>query len=166
MITESSVRALLSQWWIHYDEAELEPLLAVLHPDFRIISRSDSGRAVNESAIASDVQGLDQVRDWWGHHRMDGPFPIRHHLTNFLVISADRTSVTFAGNTVHSKVDEQRGAQPLVSARIAGEATMFEGALRLRRLETVLDKTASRTFVEAVGDAGPTLSNDRLDTSR
>jgi hypothetical protein len=76
------------------------------------------------------------------------------------------SSATFAGNTVHSKIGEQRAAQLLVSARIAGEATIFEGGLRLRRLETVLDKTPSRSFVEAFGDAGPTLSNDRLDTSR
>lgn len=152
MIEVGAARALLSQWWITYDEAEFDQFESMLHPDVTFESRSDSGKAPNEAQLAGKAAGRAAVLAWQVDHRKAGPFPLRHQVTNFYLVTAGASEAEFRSTLLVSKVGES-GIVMMSSGLVSGVMRLDEGALKIARMQVVLDKTPSRPLRDVLADS-------------
>ena len=135
---------LLARWWCSYDAADFDDLTALLADGASFRCRTDTGTTDFEDFVRADLRGRDAVMAWQVEHRLDSPFPLRHHATNFhLTGEGADGSVTFRHYLTVAAVAN------LVPAPVPGGVVMgtlrrdAQGALRIAVLVVVLDTTDS-----------------------
>jgi hypothetical protein len=153
---EAEARALLSRWWIAYDEADFEAWPALVAAEITFSSRSDSGAAPNEAQLAGRAEGAQEFLAWQKQHRLLGPFPLRHQVTNFFLASEGGDGrVEYRSTLMVTKVGES-GIVLMSSGSVSGSVVLRDGSYRLAGLHVVLDKTPSRPLREILAERAGT----------
>lgn len=145
MIESAAVQDLVARWWCSYDEGRFDVLRSLLTDDARFVCRTDTGQADWEEFVRADVAGRDDVVAWQARHRLDSPYPLRHHGTNVHVLDRDGNEARFAS---YLHVTHMVGGQvaPLPGGTVAGRVRLADGELRICELEVVLDTVDSVRF--------------------
>jgi hypothetical protein len=139
------VQDLLARWWFSYDEGDFDVLASSLTEDARFTCRTDTGTTDFEEFVRADVPGRDEFMRWQAAHRLDSPYPLRHHGTNVHIVEQRGDEATFASYIhVTQVVDLQVTTLP---AGIVRGAVRREGdVLRICELDVVLDTMTSQPF--------------------
>jgi SnoaL-like domain len=145
VIEVAAVQELLGRWWWNYDEGDFALLRSVLAADVHFTCRTDTGATDFEEFVRADVRGRDEVMAWQSAHRLDSPYPLRHHGTNIHLVERGEHEASFASYIhVTHHVDGQ--CTNLSSAIVNGRVTFEDGELRISALEVVLDTMSSGLF--------------------
>src|SRR5438874_1543777 len=86
----------MAGWWFSYDEGHFDFLAAHLTDDAHFMCRTDTGMTDWEDFVRADVRGRDTFIEWQSQHRLDSPYPLRHHGTNVHVVEQRGDEATFA----------------------------------------------------------------------
>jgi hypothetical protein len=145
VIEPADLQDLLARWWFNYDEGNFDVLASLLTDDVHFTCRTDTGTTDFEAFVRADVRGRDAVMAWQTAHRLDSPYPLRHHGTNVHVVEQRDAEATFASYIhVTQVVDLQVVAVP--AGIVRGAVRREGGTLRLCALEVVLDTMTSQAF--------------------
>ncbi len=148
LIDAGSVAELLGRWWWNYDEGVFSVLDDLLTEDVHFTCRTDTGTTDFEEFVRADVRGRDDVMRWQRAHRLDSPYPLRHHGTNIHLVECSDVTARFASYIhVTHHVDGQ--CVNLSSAIVNGAVAIEDGVLRIAALEVVLDTMSSTLFRDA-----------------
>jgi hypothetical protein len=82
-VDPTAARQLLARWWCAYDAGRFDELRTLLTDDVHFACRTDTGTTSFEEFVRADSRGRDEVMHWQTEHRLDSPYPLRHHATNF-----------------------------------------------------------------------------------
>src|SRR5829696_4354834 len=120
------VQQLLGRWWYRYDEGDFDAMREMLTADTTVKVRTDSGTTDFEDFIRADVSGLDAVMAWYQEHRLDSPYPLRHHGTNIHLTGDGDGDVGFAS---YIYVNNVVGVMPghLSSGVVSGAVRIDDG---------------------------------------
>jgi hypothetical protein len=147
VIEPAAVQELLGRWWWNYDEGRFDVLAGLLADDAHFSCRTDTGATAFEDFVRCDVTGRDDVMAWQTQHRIDSPYPLRHHGSNVHIVGYGDDGATFASYIFVTQIVD--GAVSNLSTGIVnGAVRLQDGALRLTRLEVVLDTRQSVPFGE------------------
>jgi hypothetical protein len=145
VIEPAALQDLVARWWFNYDEGNFDVLAALLTDDARFRCRTDTGTTDFEEFVRADVSGRDEFLRWQAAHRLDSPYPLRHHGTNVHIVEQRGTEATFASYIhVTQVVDLQVTTVP--AGIVRGAVRDDDGALRICDLEVVLDTMTSQLF--------------------
>lgn len=146
----ASLSQLVARWWHAYDEGEFETMRSLLTDDIVVRVRTDSGQTEFEDFIRADVAGIDEAMAWFTDHRLDSPFPLRHHCSNLFIAGEEAGDVRFRAYLLVTNVV---GILPgsLSTGIVTGSARPDPGAelganlvaAKLASLEIRLDMTES-----------------------
>jgi hypothetical protein len=147
-MTEPAVlQDLVARWWFNYDEGNFGVLASLLTEDVHFSCRTDTGTTDFEEFVRADVRGRDDVMQWQSTHRLDSPYPLRHHGTNVHIVERSGAEASFASYIhVTQVVDLQVTTVP--AGIVRGAVRQEDGALRICELEVVLDTMTSQLFRE------------------
>lgn len=147
MIEPALLHELVARWWWSYDEGRFDVLASHLTDDAHFVCRTDTGDAEWEEFVRADVRGRDAFVEWQAQHRVESPYPLRHHGTNVHIVEQRDGEATFA-SYIH--VTHIVGGQvvALPGGIVNGTVRMVDGELRIGELEVVLDTIESRAFKE------------------
>jgi SnoaL-like domain len=147
MIEPGELQDLLARWWWNYDEGRFDVLAGCLTDDAHFTCRTDTGTTDWEEFVRADVRGRDAFLDWQAQHRLDSPYPLRHHGTNVHVVERDGDEATF---TSYLHVTQIVGGGPaaLPGGVVNGRVRRTEGGVRISAMEVVLDTMESAVFSE------------------
>jgi SnoaL-like domain len=81
-ITLSEVQEFVAGFWYHYDQGHFDQLAARIADEMDYRSRSDSGACPFEELLAAELHGGASTLAWLTQHRLENPYPLRHHATN------------------------------------------------------------------------------------
>jgi hypothetical protein len=144
----------LARWWCAYDAGRFDELEELLDQEVRFECRTDTGTTDFEDFVRAEGSGRERVLRWQIAHRLDSPYPLRHHATNFHLTTSEDDLVRFRHYLSVTQV------QGLVPTPVPGG--VVEGALRRRdggwtiaELIVVLDTMESRPLREARPDLVP-----------
>jgi hypothetical protein len=145
VIEPGLLQDLVAKWWFNYDEGNFDVLASLLTDDARFRCRTDTGTTDFEEFVRADASGRDDVMRWQAAHRLDSPYPLRHHGTNVHIVEQRGSEATFASYIhVTQVLDLQVVTLP---AGIVRGAVRDEGSvLRICELEVVLDTMTSQLF--------------------
>jgi hypothetical protein len=73
----------VARWWCAYDAGSFDELEELLDDDVHFQCRTDTGTTSFEEFVRAEATGKAQVLDWQTEHRLDSPYPLRHHCSNF-----------------------------------------------------------------------------------
>ena len=147
MIDPGAIQDLVSRWWWNYDQGNFDVLAGLLTSDMHFSCRTDTGTTDFEEFVRVDVTGRDTVMAWQTDHRINSPYPLRHNGTNIHVVEQGDDGATFASYIFVTHIVD--GAVASLSSGIVNGAVRIEdGALRMARLEVVLDTMHSVPFVD------------------
>src|SRR5205807_1805877 len=132
---------LIARWWFNYDEGNFKVLDELLTDDVRFSSRTDSGSTAYEEFVRAEHTGREAVMAWQTDHRLNSPYPLRHNGTNVHVLEQRGTEATFASYIFVSQI--VGGVAPLSTGIVNGTVRREADALRIARLEVVLDTIES-----------------------
>ncbi|MCU0268496.1 MAG: nuclear transport factor 2 family protein [Acidimicrobiales bacterium] len=138
MIQPADVQDLLGRWWFVYDEALVEEWPALFTHDVHFLCRTDTGATDYEEFVRADVQGREAMLAWQTQHRLGSPHPLRHGAANVHLTSSTEGEATFRSYIWVTHIVGGFPAQ-LSTAIVQGAVRVEEGALRICRLEVVLD---------------------------
>lgn len=138
----STVQNTLARWWFCYDKADFETWPDLLTSDVAFSCRSDSGNASYEDFIRADVQGRDRVLSWQRDHRINSPFPLRHHGTNVHTIRVAEFEADFMSYLLVTQIVDGKVTN-LSSGLCSGTVRLDDGDARLAALHVVLDTEES-----------------------
>jgi hypothetical protein len=145
VIEPAALQDLIARWWFNYDEGNFDVLASLLTDDARFRCRTDTGTTDFEEFVRADVSGRDEVMRWQGAHRLDSPYPLRHHGTNVHVVERRGDEATFASYIhVTQVVDLQVTTVP--AGIVRGAVRDVAGMLCICELEVVLDTMTSQLF--------------------
>ena len=144
MADAAMVQELIGRWWFNYDEGNFAVLRSLLTEDVRFACRTDTGSTDYEEFVRADVHGRDRVLNWQREHRLDSPYPLRHHGTNLHIVEDGATEVTFASYIFVTQIAD--GVSNLSSGVVRGKVE--DRILRIAELDVTLDTMASRPFRE------------------
>ena len=138
----AEVHELLGRWWYRYDEGDFDAMREMLTDDTEVRVRTDSGTTDFEDFIRADVAGIDDVMAWYREHRLDSPYPLRHHGTNIHITGSDATGTAFAS---YIYVTNVVGIMPghLSSGVVSGVVRNDGGSPKFASMEVKLDMTES-----------------------
>lgn len=144
---------LIHRYWFLYDEGRLDELAAVLAPDCRLRSRTETGQHPFEEFIASDCHGLEEASQWTKEHRRRSPYPLRHHAANIHAtvergVELDLDSYLFVTQIV------DRVPRALSSGIVHWTLRLAADGYRVLAKDVVLDSIESKPFhdVQQVAD--------------
>ena len=141
-ITLAELQEFIAKFWYDYDEANRDEMAAAYAENVRYHSRSDSGASPFEELMSPVLHGRDAVMEWLFSHRLESPYPLRHHATNI-----HRTGVEgdIARARFYILVNQIANYVPFaVSSGIASiAARRTESGLEFTEMEVVLDTTNS-----------------------
>ena len=145
MIDAGSLHDLIGRWWWNYDEGNFDALSGLLSDDVHFSCRTDTGTTDWEEFVRADVRGRDEVMHWQRAHRVDSPYPLRHHGTNVHVTQRRGDEADFSS---YINVTHIVGGQvaPLPGGIVNGTVRIDGDDLRICALEVVLDTMESGTF--------------------
>jgi hypothetical protein len=147
VIEPAAVQELMGRWWWNYDEGRFDVLAGLLADDVHFSCRTDTGTTGFEDFVRCDVTGRDDVMAWQTQHRIDSPYPLRHHGANLHIVGQGDGGAAFASYIFVTHMVE--GAVSNLSTGVVNGSVRFEqGSLRLTRLEVVLDTQHSVPFGE------------------
>ncbi len=138
MIEPAAIQDLVGRWWWNYDQANFEVLDGLLTDDVHFSCRTDTGTTDFEEFVRCDVRGREAVMAWQTDHRINSPYPLRHNGSNVHVVEQHDREATFASYIFVTHIVEGAVAN-LSSAIVNGVVRDEAGALRIARLEVVLD---------------------------
>jgi len=142
----AEIQELIGSWWFNYDEGDFVSLTPLLTEDVHFACRTDTGTTDYEEFVRADVHGRDSVMRWQREHRLDSPYPLRHHAANIHVVEQGATDVTFASYIFVTQIMD--GVSILSSAIVRGKVRHEDGSLRIAELDVTLDTMASRPLRE------------------
>ena len=134
-----AAQQLVSRWWCAYDEGEFTVLDELLHDDATFRCRTDTGTTSFEDFVRADVRGREEVLHWQTQHRLDSPYPLRHHATNFHLTGSDGDRARFRH---YLAVTQVKDLFPVAvpAGVVTGEVRKLgDGSMLLTELEVVLD---------------------------
>jgi hypothetical protein len=147
VIESAGLQDLVARWWWNYDEGNFDVLASLLTDDVSFRVRTDTGTTDFEEFVRADLNGRDEVMAWQATHRLDSPYPLRHHGTNVHVVEQRGDEAAFASYIhVTQVVDLQVVGVP--GGIVLGAVRDGEEGLRICELEVVLDTTTSAPFGE------------------
>jgi SnoaL-like domain len=150
VIEPAELQDLIARWWWNYDEGNFDVLATLLTEDAHFSCRTDSGTTDYEEFVRADYSGRDAVMAWQTDHRLHSPYPLRHNGTNVHIVEQRGDEATFASYIFVSQI--VGGVSPLSTAIVSGTvrrcAATGGDALRIARLEVVLDTMDSKVFAE------------------
>jgi hypothetical protein len=94
-IDPTEAEQLLARWWCAYDEGLFDEMRGLLDEDIHFQCRTDTGTTSFEEFVRAEGRGRDTVMRWQTQHRLDSPYPLRHHLTNFHLVTLDGDEARF-----------------------------------------------------------------------
>jgi hypothetical protein len=145
MTEPGALQDLVARWWFNYDEGNFGVLASLLTDDVHFSCRTDTGATDFEEFVRADVTGRDDVMRWQSEHRLDSPYPLRHHGTNVHIVERRGDELTFASYIhVTQVVDLQVTTVP--AGIVRGAVRQEDGALRISAMEVVLDTVTSQPF--------------------
>src|SRR2546421_12759803 len=144
MIETAAIQDLVARWWFNYDEGNFEVLDELLTDDVHFSCRTDSGTTAYEEFVRADQTGRSAVMAWQTEHRRNSPYPLRHNGTNVHVLEQRGTEASFASYIFVSQI--VGGLAPLSTGIVNGAGRWVSDALRIARLEVVLDTIESKPF--------------------
>ncbi|MBV8950768.1 MAG: nuclear transport factor 2 family protein [Actinobacteria bacterium] len=145
MIDPGGLQDVIARWWWNYDEGNFDALAAMLADDAHFSCRTDTGKADWEDFVRADVRGRDAIMEWQSQHRLDSPYPLRHHGTNVHIVEQRGNEATFASYIHVTQIVEGQVAH-LSSAAVIGAVREEGGTLRIADLQVVLDTMSSGLF--------------------
>ncbi len=145
-IATADVVELVGRWWWSYDEALFDVLTDLLTDDVHFTCRTDTGQTDYEEFVRADVQGRDAVMAWQREHRLDSPYPLRHHGTDVHVTSRRDAEADFASYIFVTQIVD--GVSNLSTAIVRGTVRDEGGAVHISALHVVLDTETSRPLRE------------------
>lgn len=145
MIEPAALQNLIARWWWSYDQGHLDFLGSHLTDDAHFVCRTDTGEAEWEDFVRADLRGRDAYMAWQSQHRLESPYPLRHHGTNVHIVEQRGDEATFASyiHVTHT-VDGQVAHLP--GGMVNGAVRLVDGELRISELEVVLDTIDSGLF--------------------
>lgn len=150
-VSIAEVQELVGRWWWSYDEALFDVLADLLTEDAHFTCRTDTGQAEYEEFVRADIRGRDEVMAWQRQHRLDSPYPLRHHGTDVHVTARRDGEADFASYIFVTQITE--GVSNLSTAIVRGTARRDGDALRLAALHVVLDTEPSKPLRERTAPA-------------
>jgi hypothetical protein len=145
MIEPAAIQNLVSAWWWNYDQGNFDVLASLLASDMHFSCRTDTGTTDYEEFVRADITGRDAVMEWQTDHRINSPYPLRHNAANIHVVEQRDDESTFASYIFVTQIVDGAVAN-LSSAIVDGGVRIEDDALKLARLEVVLDTMESVTF--------------------
>ena len=145
MIGPAALQDLLARWWFNYDEGNFDVLASLLSDDVHFSCRTDSGTTDFEEFVRADLHGRDDVIAWQSKHRLDSPYPLRHHGTNAHIVEQRGREATFASYIHVTQVVDMQ-VVPVPAGIVRGAVRQADGALHISELEVVLDTMTSQPF--------------------
>jgi hypothetical protein len=145
MIEPAAIQNLVSGWWWNYDQGNFDVLASLLASDMHFSCRTDTGTTDYEEFVRADITGRDAVMEWQTDHRINSPYPLRHNAANIHVVEQRDDESTFASYIFVTQIVDGAVAN-LSSAIVNGGVRIEDDALKLARLEVVLDTMESVTF--------------------
>jgi hypothetical protein len=143
MIEPAEVQDLLGAWWFRYDEADFDALTAMLTEDCHFTVRTDTDTVAWAEFARADVRGRDEVMAWQTQHRLDSPYPLRHHGSNVHIVEAAGDEASFASYIHVTHVVDEMPA-PIPGGVVRGVVRAEPDRLRLAELHVVLDTMTSQ----------------------
>ena len=138
-----AAQQLVAHWWSAYDEAEFDVLADLLDDDATFRCRTDTGTTDFEDFVRAEAHGRDQIMKWQTQHRIDSPYPLRHHATNFHLTGADADEAGFRHYLAVTQVQDVFPT-PVPGGVVNGAIRrQDDGTLRIADLEVVLDTMTS-----------------------
>ncbi|MDQ1432530.1 MAG: hypothetical protein QOF40_3132 [Actinomycetota bacterium] len=145
MIEPAAIQNLVSRWWWNYDQGNFDVLASLLASGMHFSCRTDTGTTDYEEFVRADITGRDAVMEWQTDHRINSPYPLRHNAANIHVVEQRDDESTFASYIFVTQIVDGAVAN-LSSAIVNGGVRIEDDALKLARLEVVLDTMESVTF--------------------
>jgi hypothetical protein len=81
-ISLAEVQEFIAGFWYHYDQGHFDELASRIGAEMEYLSRSDSGECPFEELLAAELHGGAATLAWLTAHRLENPYPLRHHATN------------------------------------------------------------------------------------
>jgi hypothetical protein len=151
MIQPAAVQNLMGAWWFNYDEGNFDALAAMLTEDCHFTVRTDTDTVAWAEFARADVRNRDEVMTWQKQHRLDSPYPLRHHGSNVHVVEANDAEASFASYIhVTHVVDEMPAGIP--GGVVRGVVRDGADGLHLAELHVVLDTMTSQPMSAVVGE--------------
>jgi hypothetical protein len=96
-ISLPEVQEFIAGFWYHYDQGHFDELAVRIGDEMEYLSRSDSGACPFEELLAAELHGGAETLAWLTAHRLENPYPLRHHATNVFRtgIKGDVTTARF-----------------------------------------------------------------------
>src|ERR1700712_974178 len=88
-ISLPEVQEFVAGFWFHYDQGHFDELATRIGDEMEYLSRSDSGACPFEELLAAELHGGADTLAWLTAHRLENPYPLRHHATNVFRTGAD-----------------------------------------------------------------------------
>jgi hypothetical protein len=145
VIEPAALQDLLARWWFNYDEGNFDVLASLLTGDAHFSCRTDTGTTDFEEFVRADVSGRDEFMRWQAAHRLDSPYPLRHHGTNVHIVNQRGDEATFA-SYIHVTQVVNLQVTTLPAGVVRGAVRCEGDVLRICELEVVLDTTTSQPF--------------------
>jgi SnoaL-like domain len=142
----AQVQELVARWWFHYDQGDFDELTKLLTDDVHFSCRTDTGATDYEDFVRADLRGRDAVMAWQRRHRLDSPYPLRHHGTNVHITERSGDQVAFASYLFVTQI--LGGVANLSTAIVRGTARRDDAGSRIAEFEVVLDTMESRPLRE------------------
>jgi hypothetical protein len=145
MIEPAAIQDLVGRWWWNYDQGNFDVLANLLASDMRFSCRTDTGTTDFEEFVRADITGRDAVMAWQTDHRINSPYPLRHNGTSIHLVEQGADGATFASYIFVTHIVDGSVAN-LSSGIVNGAVRIEDGALRIARLDVVLDTMHSVPF--------------------
>ena len=137
-IDPTAAQQLLARWWFAYDAGRFDELRTLLTDDVHFACRTDTGTTSFEEFVRADSRGRDEVMHWQTEHRLDSPYPLRHHVTNFHLTDGDGEHHRFRHYLVVTQVKDVFPA--FVPGGVVEGVVRAEGdGLRIAEVVVILD---------------------------
>ncbi len=136
---------LINQWWLNYDEGNLDVCEGLLTDDCHLISRTELGTHPYEEFIRSDSRGRDTAMAWTKQHRAHSPYPLRHHAANIHVVAERGDEIDLESYLFVTQIIERKPST-LSSGLVHFTLLRTADGYRIRRKEVVLDSIESAPF--------------------
>jgi hypothetical protein len=146
-ITLSEIQEFIAAFWYHYDQGHFAELALRIGDEMEYLSRSESGACPFEELLAAELHGGAETLAWLTQHRIENPYPLRHHATNMFRTGVDGpvTNVRF-----YLFVNQVTNAVPFAVSSGVVDVGVRRGAdgLVLTSMKVVLDAEDSVPFAE------------------
>jgi len=137
----AAVQELIGRWWFNYDEGNFAAMRSLLTEDVHFSCHTDTSSTDYEEFVRADENGREAVMRWQREHRLDSPYPLRHHSTNAHIVETSGRETTFASYIFVTRI--AGGVSNLSSAVVRGKVRHEDGLFRMAELDVIIDTMES-----------------------